>query len=109
MERQWWLRFANWVVLVLYLAKVAFLVFIVFVMPDDECFRWGAFDYATSAIVLYAVGLLFLSLRAVRNIRAEAVLLALSLVGFVASFLVWDLPQSRVRCDGTILPAPTGR
>jgi|GEM_PF-3986735 len=103
------LRLLAWLALALCVVRLGFFALIVFVMPDPECLEWGLSEYAMLALSLYVMSLLVIAIYSPKSPAWIPVLLGLSLVGVAASYFIWDLPQQRVRCDGTVFGVPSNR
>jgi hypothetical protein len=98
-------KISSGIALTLCCLRAAFWLFLIFVMPDPVCFRWGAVDYAALCLAIYSILLTIVAVTIPKAPRLTVVVLALSVVGIWASYLIWDLPQTRVACDGTVWPA----
>jgi uncharacterized paraquat-inducible protein A len=103
------IRIGNWLAFALCAVKTAFLVFVVFVIPDVACFKWGVFDYATIALGLYMLAWFTFTVFASTTLRSHLFCVTFSVLGVASGFLIWELPQQRVECDGTRWPSPTVR
>jgi hypothetical protein len=101
-----WLRFGSLIALAWCAIKACWWVFIAFVAPDDACYNSSLLDYAITLFAIYTALLAVLVTRFYGSQRKPLLLFCLCLLGVLASFLVWDLPESRARC--TPDPRPAG-
>ena len=101
------MKVLTWLCLAFCGVRTTLWVLIAFVIPGAECFKTGLFEYALAALFVYTVLLSGIVLFSPKRAFWTPVLLFSSVAGAAASYLIWDLPPSLTRCDGSILVLPT--